>query len=114
MFSKFLNAIRARDPELLSPALSLEQDALCAQRSGVGFVWLRPAYEVGAVLQQPVSASFVSYDELEQSPQRANALDEVASSTPRLRHALPRLISEVRSSSVSQSTSLTVSARRLK
>ena len=82
MSPKFLNAIRARNPELLSPALSLEQDALYAQRSGVGFVWFRLAYEVGAVLQQPVSASFVSYAELEQSPQRANALDEVASSTP--------------------------------
>ena len=57
-------------------------DASCAQHSGVGFVWFRPTCRVGAALQQPVSASFVSYAELEQSPQRANALDEVASSTP--------------------------------
>jgi 2-phosphoglycolate phosphatase len=40
-------------------------DASCAQRSGVGFVWFRPAYAVGAVLRQPVNASFVSYAELE-------------------------------------------------
>ena len=82
MSPKFLNAIRARNPELLSPALSLKQDALCAQRSGVGFIWFRPAYGIGAVLQQPVSASVVSYAELEQSPQRENALDEVIGSTP--------------------------------
>lgn len=86
MSPKFLNAIRARNPELLSPALSLKQDALCAQRNRVGFIWFRPAYGIGAVLQQPVkqpvSASVVSYAELEQSPQRENALDEVISSTP--------------------------------
>ena len=53
-------------------------DAACAQRSGVGFVWFRPAYAVGAVLQQPVNASFVSYAELEQSPQHVDATDAIA------------------------------------
>ena len=48
-------------------------DALCAQRSGVGFVWYRQAYAIGAVLQHPVSASFDSYAELETPPQRAYA-----------------------------------------
>jgi phosphoglycolate phosphatase len=56
-------------------------DASCAQRSGVGFVWFRPAYPAGAVLQQPVSASFVDYAELEQSPQRGGAMHEAANST---------------------------------
>lgn len=56
-------------------------DAACAQRSGVGFVWFRPAYAVDTVLQQPVKASFISYAELGQSPQRADAVDEIENST---------------------------------
>lgn len=52
-------------------------DAACAQRSGVGFVWFRPAYPVGVTLQQPVMASFVSYAELEQSPLHAVEFVEV-------------------------------------
>ena len=56
-------------------------DASCAQRSGVGFVWFRPAYPAGAVLQQPVIASFVNYAELEQSAQSAHTVDEAANST---------------------------------
>jgi phosphoglycolate phosphatase len=51
-------------------------DALCAQRSGVGFVWYRNAYALGEVLPHPVSASFGSYAELE-SPQRADAAEAV-------------------------------------
>ena len=51
-------------------------DALCAQRSGVGFVWYRNAYAIGEVLQHPVSASFSSYAELEPG-QRAYAADAV-------------------------------------
>ena len=73
------SAARAKpDPAPLQMALELLQadpaealligdshvDALCAQRSGVGFVWFRPAHAVDAVLQQPVNASFVSYAEL--------------------------------------------------
>lgn len=54
-------------------------DALCAQRSGVGFVWYRNAYAPGEVLPHPVSASFGSYAELE-SPQRADAAEAVARS----------------------------------
>ena len=55
-------------------------DALCAQRSGVGFVWFRPAYAVGTALQQPVSASFISYAELEEPSQPADATADAASS----------------------------------
>lgn len=55
-------------------------DAACAQRSAVGFVWFRPAYTVGAALLQPVSASFISYAELEELPQPAASMAEVASS----------------------------------
>lgn len=51
-------------------------DALCAQRGGVGFVWFRPAYAPGAVLQQPVSASFFSYTELEQPALRADVASQ--------------------------------------
>lgn len=47
-------------------------DAACAQRSGVEFVWFRPAYAAGVDLQQPVCASFTSYAELEVPPQPAD------------------------------------------